>query len=59
MRGEREVCGGAGERKIEREKETEDKGVREKEVEEVTLARNSGGGGRRKEPRIDEDSDGN
>lgn len=32
---------------------------REKEVEEVTLARNSGGGGRRKEPRIDEDSDGN
>lgn len=31
---------------------------RGKEAEEVTLAGNSGGGGRSKEPRIDEDSDG-
>lgn len=43
----RRVCGGAGERKKE-----------EKEVEEVRLAGNSGGAGRRKEHRIDEDSDG-
>lgn len=48
-------------RKKERKKEgnrgqrTKEKG---REVEEVMLAGNSGGGGRRKEPRIDEDTDG-
>lgn len=50
--GRKRSVGGA--RKEGRKKE---RGHRSSE-EEVTLARNSGGGDRRTEPRIDEDSDG-